>query len=618
MTVLYALGWTQHTYGSQIIRTAAMIQLLLGNIGMPGGGVNALRGHANVQGITDIGPMAHSLPGYLALPNEKEATLEKYLETRKFKPLRPGQLSFWQNYPKFFVSLQKAWYGDAATRDNDWAYQYLPKNDKVHDVLQMFEDMHQGKLNGFVCQGFNPIAAAPCKVKVGNSLAKLKFLVVIDPLVTDTSTFWKNHGDYNNVDPSKIQTEVFRLPSTCFAEEDGSFTSSSRLLQWHWKAADGPGEAMTDIDIVAGLFVKLRALYAKDGGKFPDPITKLTWGYKKTTAPSAEELMREFSGRALADVTDPKDKTKVLRKAGEQLDGFAQLRDDGSTACGCWIYSGAWTEKGNATARRDASDPTGIGVSLNWGFAWPANRRILYNRASADPTGKPWDARRKYISWDGKKWAGADVPDFKPDSAPGDKMGPFIMTPEGVARLFSRGLMAEGPFPEHYEPFESPLDANPLHPKNPLATNNPATRLFKGDKEMLGTAKEFPYVATTYRLVEHYHYWTKQNALNAIVQPQQFVEIGEELAKEKKIASGDTVKVFSSRGFIKAVAVVTKRIASLTVNGKRVHTVGIPIHWGYESVARKGYLTNTLTPFVGDANVQTPEYKAFLVDIAKA
>jgi formate dehydrogenase major subunit len=619
MTVMYALGWTQHTYGSQIIRTAAMVQLLLGNIGMPGGGVNALRGHANVQGITDIGQAAHLLPGYLSMPTEKEPTLEKYLATRKFKPLRPGQLSYWQNYPKFYVSLMKAWFGDAASKDNDWGYQLLPKNDKVHDVLQIFEDMHQGKLNGFVCQGFNPIAAAPCKVKVGNALGKLKYLVIIDPLVTETSTFWKNHGEFNNVDPTKIQTEVFRLPSSCFAEDEGSFTNSGRTLQWHWKGAEPPGEAKGDIEIVAGMFMKLRELYQKDGGAFPDPIVKLTWPHKIPYAPSPEELAREFSGKALADIVDPKTR-QVVRKAGEQVDGFAQLKDDGTTACGCWIYSGTWTEKGNMMARRDNSDPSGLGNTLNWGFAWPANRRILYNRACCDPSGKPWDPKRRLLSWDAKakKWAGVDIPDFKPDSAPEDKMGPFIMTPEGVARLFSRGLMAEGPFPEHYEPFESPLDVNPLHPKNPLARNNPAVRLFDGDRELLGTAKEFPYVATSYRLVEHFHFWTKQIALNAITQPEQFVEIGEELAREKGIASGDTVKVFSSRGYIKAVAVVTKRIRALTVSGKKVHTVGIPIHWGYESVARKGYLTNTLTPYVGDANVQTPEYKAFLVDIAKA
>jgi formate dehydrogenase-N alpha subunit len=619
MTVMYALGWTQHSVGSQMIRTAAMVQLLLGNMGMAGGGMNALRGHSNIQGLTDLGLLSNLLPGYMTLPGEKETDYKTYVEKRTQKPLRPGQLSFWQNYPKFHVSTMKAWYGKAAQADNNFAFDYLPKLDKVHDVLQVFEDMHQGKMNGYICQGFNPIASFPCKAKVDGALAKLKFLVIIDPLSTETSVFWQNHGEYNNVDPAKIQTAVFRLPSSCFAEEDGSLVSSSRVLQWHWKGAEPPGEAKNDTAIMAGIFLKLRELYQKEGGKFPDPILNLTWNHKNPAEPDPQELAREFSGRALADVTDPKTKA-VLRKAGEQLDGFAQLRDDGSTSCGCWIFSGAWSEKGNLMARRDNSDPTGIGNTLNWAFAWPANRRVLYNRASCDPSGKPWDAKRKLIAWDGKekKWAGADVPDIKPDSAPADGMGPFIMNPEGVARFFAVNQMADGPFPEHYEPFESPLDANPMHPKYPKVKSSPAARIFKGDLEQFGDAKEFPYVATTYRLTEHFHFWTKHVKLNAILQPEQFAEIGEELAKEKRISNGDRIKIRSSRGFIKAVAVVTKRLRSLDVDGKRVHTVGIPIHWGFQGLARNGYITNTLTPFVGDANTNTPEFKAFLVDIEKA
>ncbi len=618
MTIMYALGWTQHSVGSQMIRTAAMVQLLLGNIGMAGGGMNALRGHSNIQGLTDLGLLSNLLPGYMTLPGEQETDYKTYIEKRTLKPLRPGQISYWQNYPKFHVSTMKAWYGDAATKANNWAFDYLPKLDKVHDILQVFEDMHQGKLNGYFCQGFNPLASFPCKAKVDGALAKLKYLVTIDPLVTETSTFWQNHGEYNNVDPAKIQTEVFRLPSTCFAEEDGSLVSSSRVLQWHWKAAEPPGEAKSDTEIMAGIFLKLRELYQKDGGAFPDPILNLTWNHKIASAPSPEEIAREFSGKALADIVDPKDKKTVVHKAGEQLDGFAQLTDDGKTACGCWIFSGAWSEKGNLMGRRDNSDPSGLGNTLNWAFAWPANRRILYNRASCDPSGKPWDPKRKLVGWDGAKWAGIDVPDMKPDAAPKDGVNPFIMNSEGVARFFVEDKMADGPFPEHYEPFESPLDVNPLHPKYPKVKSSPAARVFKGDLEQFGDAKEFPYVATTYRLTEHFHFWTKHAKLNAIMQPEQFVEIGEDLAQEKKIANGDQVKVRSSRGFIKAVAVVTKRIRTLQVAGKKVYTVGIPIHWGFQGLARNGYITNTLTPFVGDANVNTPEFKAFLVDIEKA
>lgn len=619
MTIMYALGWTQHSQGSQIIRTGAMVQLLLGNIGKPGGGMNALRGHSNIQGLTDLGLLSNLLPGYMTLPGEKEQDLKAYLEKRSPKPLRPGQLSYWQNTPKFFVSTMKAWFGDAATADNDWGYHWLPKLDKTHDILQVFEDMNAGRMNGYICQGFNPLASAPCKIKVSSALSKLKYLVVIDPLATETSEFWQNHGEYNAVDPTQIATEVFRLPSTCFAEEDGSLVNSGRWLQWHWKAANPPGEARNDQEIIAGIFLKLRALYRTDGGAFPDPILNLAWRYKQPHSPAPDELAREFSGRALADVTDPKDATKVLVKKGEQLNGFAELRDDGSTACGCWIFAGAWSEKGNLMARRDNSDPYGIGQTLDWAFAWPANRRVLYNRASCDPAGKPYDPSRMLVAWDGLsgRWSGSDIPDFKADSNPADGMGPFIMNPEGVARFFARDMMADGPFPEHYEPLESPLAKNPMHPDNPLARSNPAARVFEGDRENFGKPDRFPYVATTYRLTEHFHYWTKHCRSNAVVQPEQFVEIGEALGAELGIRSGDPVRVRSQRGFIVAVAVVTKRLRSFVLDGQPVHTVGIPIHWGFTGVARNGYLANTLTPFVGDANTQTPEFKSFLVNVEK-
>jgi formate dehydrogenase-N alpha subunit len=614
-TFMYALGWTQHSVGSQMIRTAAMVQLLLGNVGMAGGGVNALRGHSNIQGLTDLGLLSNLLPGYLTLPGEKETDYKAYIGSRALKPLRPGQLDYWQNYEKFHVSLMKAWFGKVATKENNWCYDWLPKLDKVYDVLLAFELMHQGKLNGYFCQGFNPLGSIPNKAKLIDGLSKLKYLVVIDPLATETSCFWENHGEYNDVDPSKIQTEVIRLPSTCFAEENGSLTNSGRWLQWHYKGANPPGEAKPDADIIAGIFLKLRELYQKEGGPFPDPILNVTWDYKIPHSPSPEELAMEYNGKALEDLHDPKDKTKVVLKKGQQLDSFAQLKDDGSTSCGCWIFSGAWTEKGNMMARRDNTDPSGLGNTLNWAFSWPANRRILYNRASCDPSGKPWDPKRKLISWNGTAWTGVDVPDFKPDSAPDEGMNPFIMQPEGVGRLFALDKMAEGPFPEHYEPFETPIDTNPLHPK---VISNPAARVFKNDLEAFGKSKDFPYAGTSYRVTEHFHFWTKHTRLSSILQPEQFVEIGEELAHEKGIKAGDLVKVWSNRGFIKAKAVVTERIRALQVNGKTVHHVGIPIHWGFKGIAKSGFLANTLTPFVGDANTQTPEFKSFLVNIEKA
>jgi formate dehydrogenase major subunit len=617
MTIMYALGWTQHSVGAQILRTGAMVQLLLGNIGVAGGGMNALRGHSNIQGLTDLGLLSNSLPGYMTLPMQAEQDFSKYLESRAQKPLRPGQMSYWQNYPKFFVSLMKAWYGPNATAENNWGYDFLPKLDKQYDMLQIFELMNQGKVNGYLAQGFNPLAALSNKDRVRSGLSKLKFLVVMDPLATETSEFWKNYGEFNDVDESQIQTTVFRLPTTCFAEEEGSVVSSSRVLQWHWKAAEPPGEARTDIRIMSDLYLRMRELYAKEGGRYADPILKLWWPYANPDEPTPEEVAKEYNGRALVDLADPKDPTKIIRKAGEQLAGFGEMRDDGTTLGGCWIFAGCWTTAGNQMGRRDNSDPTGIGNTLNWAWAWPANRRVLYNRASCDVSGKPFNPRRKLVGWNGSAWTGPDVPDMGVNLAPETGAGPFIMNPEGVARFFARKGMAEGPFPEHYEPFDTPLGYNPMHPKNPKATNSPAARVFKPVWETFGKADEFPHVGTTYRLTEHFHYWTKHALLNAIIQPEQIVEIGEALAKSIGVSAGDMVKVSSKRGYIKARAVVTKRIKPMNIEGKPVHHVGIPIHWGFKGVTKPGFLANTLTPFVGDGNTNTPEFKTFLVKVEK-
>jgi len=617
-TILYALGWTHHSTGAQTIRLGAMVQLLLGNIGIAGGGMNALRGHSNIQGLTDLGLMSNLLPGYMTLPFEAEQDFGKYIEARASKPLRPNQLSYWSNYKKFHVSFMKAWWGDAATAENNFAFDYLPKLDKPYDLLQAIELMHQGKMNGYICQGFNVLASAPNKQKVQEGLSKLKFLVVMDPLAIETAEFWKNFGEHHDVDPTKIQTEVFRLPTTVFAEERGSLVSSSRVLQWHWQGAEPPGQARSDLEIMSGLFMRMRKMYQADGGKFPDPIVNLTWPYARPMSPQPEEIAMEFNGKALVEIPDPKDPAKVLLKKGEQLAGFAQLKDDGSTSSGCWIFAGSWTAAGNQMGRRDNSDPTGIGNTLNWAWAWPANRRVLYNRASCDTKGKPFDPTRKLIGWNGAAWTGADVPDFKADEPPENGMNPFIMNGEGVARFFARGMMNEGPFPEHYEPFENPVGKNLMHPNNPRATSNPGARVFPGDRAQMGTAKDFPHVATTYRLTEHFHYWTKHAHLNAIIQPEQFVEIGEGLAKDIGVVAGDKVRVSSKRGTITAKAVVTKRIRSLQIDGKTTHTVGLPIHFGFKGLTKPGFLTNTLTPVVGDGNSQTPEFKSFLVKVEKA
>jgi formate dehydrogenase major subunit len=611
MTSMYALGWTQHSKGSQNIRTMAMLQLILGNIGVRGGGMNALRGHSNIQGLTDVGLMSNLLPGYLTLPTDKEIDLATYMSTRGFKPLRPNQTSYWQNYKKFFVSFQKSMWGPAATAENDFAYEYLPKLDNSgYDVLRAFELMHQGKMNGYFCQGFNPLLAFPNRRKVTAALSKLKFLVTMDPLDTETSRFWENHGEYNDVDTANIQTEVIQLPSTCFAEDEGSLTNSGRWLQWHWAGGTPPGEARGDIWIMTQIYLRLKELYSKEGGAFPDPILNLQWPYSDPQAPTPEEIAKEINGYVVETVTDPNDPTKIILEKGKQVASFAVLRDDGTTACGCWIYSGCFNEAGNNMARRDNTDRDDAGVFPNWTFSWPVNRRILYNRASADLSGKSWDPTRKLIEWDGEKWSGYDVPDIAPTAKP-DMVGPFIMNPEGVGRLFVRKMMVDGPFPAHYEPFESPI-ANPIAPQ---IRGNPVARVFRGDMEQFGDAKEFPYAATSYRLTEQFHFWTKHSQVNAMLQPEFFVEISEQLAQEKGIKLGGWVRVWSNRGSVKAKAVVTKRIRPLICDGKTVHIVGIPLHWGFTGRARKGFGPNSLTPFVGDANIQTPEYKAFLVDI---
>jgi formate dehydrogenase major subunit len=380
-------------------------------------------------------------------------------------------------------------------------------------------------------------------------------------------------------------------------------------VQWKWKAIDPPGSAKADQEILARLVLAVRALYQKEGGKLPEAISSLSWSYQNPVAPDLAEVLKEINGKALVDLPDPKDGAKVLKPAGAQLDGFAQLAADGSTMCGNWLYSGSFTEAGNATQRRSNADPTGLGMFHNWAFSWPANRRVMYNRASADKDGKPWDAARSGIRWNGEKWVG-DVPDIKPDSKPGE-FGAFIMNAEGVGRLFAASL-ADGPFPEHYEAFEAPVD-NLLHAK---VGSSPTAKRFTSDKDVFGKREEFPVVCTTYRLTEHFHYWTQHNTRLDMMQPDFFFEIPEELAREKGIANEEVIKVSSARGSIRGKALVTKRMKPLQIDGKPIWQIGFPIHWGYAGV-RVGPLANFLTAAVLDPNTFTPEYKTFLVKVEK-
>ncbi len=622
-TIIYAVGWTQHTYGTQIIKTAAMVQLLLGNVGRAGGGVNALRGHSNIQGATDMGGVFDILPGYLKVPNPSDTSLAVYLKRTTpaaSKPKEWDSFNYWSNTPKFMVSMLKAFYGDHATRENDFAFHNLYKIDRNYGWVEMFDRMYNGEVQGLFAFGMNAVMIGPDSKKNIAALGKLDWLVVGEIFPDETSEFWRAPGT-SKEDMAKIQTVVYRLPCAGFAEKDGTLVNSQRWLQWKYVAVPPPGDAKVDQEVLARIFLKIRDLYRKEGGKFPDPILQVSWAYSDPYNPPLSEVAKEINGRALKDISD--EKTGQVIKAGQQLPGFAMLKDDGSTLCGMWLYSGSWTEAGPLLQRRGTEDPSGLGIYPNWAWSWPANRRVMYNRASCDLQGKPWDPERAQVWWSetAQKWVGNDVPDFKPDSAPRDHMGPFIMLPEGVGRLFGPlAAFADGPFPEHYEPIESPT-ANPLHPQQ---SSSPVIKKYKTPLDKYGSPDQgFDVVCTTYRLTEHYHYWTKNNPMNVELVPEPFVEVPVELADQMGIRGGEKIKVSSARAEYIAKALVTRRIKPLMINGKKTYQIGIPIHWGYRGIAEDAGRTahnpaNLLTPTVADPNAYTPEFKAFLVKVERA
>jgi len=622
-TIIYAVGWTHHSFGTQIIRTAAILQLMLGNVGRAGGGVNALRGHSNIQGATDMAGIFDNLPGYLKVPTPADDNFDAWMKRitpATAKPAPWQSFNYWSNTPKFCVSLLKAFYGDAATKQTDWAFNYLPKVDRNFSWVQLWDNMYNGIVKGMFAFGMNGVAIGPDSKKNIDALKRADWLVVGEIYQDETSEFWKSPG-ISADEMKQIQTTVYRLPCAGFAEKDGTFTNSARWLQWKNAALPVPADCRLDQAIVAQIFLRVRALYAKDPGKFPDPILKLAWNYTDPSNPSLSDVLKEINGKALADLEDPVTKQQI--KAGQQLPGFAWLKDDGTTMCGNWIYSGAFTEVGNMTARRDPADPSGMGVHQNWAFSWPANRRVLYNRASCDLNGKPFDPTRKQVWWNEatQKWAGNDVPDFKPDSKPGDHMGPFIMNAEGVGRIFGPlAAFADGPFPEFYEPVESPID-NLLHPQQ---THNPVVKRFSTPDDKYGGPKEgYNVVCTTYRLTEHYHYWTKNNPMNVQLVPEPFIEISAEMADEMGLHWGEKLKVSSIRGDYIAKAMVTRRIKPMMIDGKKTYQIGIPIHWGYRGIAEDEgktarTLTNALSPTVIDPNAFTPEFKGFMVKVERA
>src|SRR6266542_1569898 len=593
---------------AKLVRSGAVLQLLLGNIGRPGGGMNAERGHANIQGNTDHAISWDILPGYLRIPAPGQRTLTDYVAQSASKKLVANSLNFFgENYRKFMVSLLKTWYGDVATKDNEFAFDHLPKPRANASWLSIFDQALQGKMEGLMLSGMTATSIGPDSNQVLQALSNLKWLCVMDAFQTTSSEFWRAPG----VDPSKVQTEVFMLPATHWIEKDGSFTNSGRWVQWKEQVLPPEGEARHDHWILAELFQRVRDLYQQQGGKFPAPVLELTFPYRDPRKPELDEIAQEINGKDLT--------------TGKRLATFAALKDDGTTTAGDWIYTGHYPESGNLTKRRDGiqdpakNDPTGMGFYPNWAWAWPLNRRVLYNRASADALGRPWDPKRPGIRWDATaaKWVG-DVPDYPPTADPSkpDSPLPFIMTGEGTGRLFSNGV-ADGPFPEHYEPIESPID-NPLHPS---VSATPVAFLYDkaaGRPNRFGTSADFPYVATSYRLTEHEHYITQQVEQLVQLQPEAFVEVPAELAREKGVKTGDKVRVSSKRGKLEVRAVVTKRLGAIQVDGKKIYQIGIPIHWGFVGInTGQHWLANALTPFVGDASARTPEFKAFLVNIEK-
>ena len=598
-TIMYAMGTTQHTNGTQNIRSYAMLQLLLGNIGVAGGGINALRGESNVQGSTDMCLLAHILPGYLKQPTNVDTTLQKLLERVTPKSNDPKSANWWQHYPKYMVSLLKAWYGNAATKGNEFGYQYLPKTTKPYtdySHIGLFEAMDDGIIKGLMCWGQNPAVGGPNANLERRALENLDWLVAVDLWETETAAFWKRPG----VDPKAIKTEVFMLPAAASFEKEGSVTNSGRWMQWRYKTVNPPGDAEDDLLILNRLVLKLKELYTSQGGPNAEAITKLTWDYGDT--PDPHKVAKEINGYDLT--------------TGMLLPSFGKLKDDGTTSSGNWLYCASYTEDGNMAARRDPTPgPFNIGLSPNWGWCWPVNRRIIYNRASVDLNGVPWDKEHPVIWWQNGKWMG-DVPDggWPPMAVDPEKTRyAFIMKPEGHARLFGMGR-ADGPLPEHYEPWESPV-------KNLMSGTQNDPALLKGDSadSQRGDPTKYPIVATTYRVSEHWQAGQMTRNLPWIVElmPEMFVELSEELAAEKGIINGGKVIVESARGQVEAVAMVTKRFRPFQINGTVVHEIGLPWHWGYTGLS-KGDSANLLTPHVGDANTMIPEYKAFLCNVKKA
>ncbi len=614
--ICYAVGWTQHSKGVQIIRAASVLQLVLGNIGRPGGGILALRGHASIQGSTDIPTLYDILPGYLPMPffEADSHDFKQYLKKHSSKT------GLWANFDKYFISLLKAWYGDAATEKNNWGFDWMPRVTGDHSHFGYWLDMADGKLEGLFVMGQNPAVGAPNSRLERKAMAKLKWLVVLDMVETETASFWSDSPEVERgeLDPEKIGTEVFLFPAAGQGEKDGTFTNTQRMLQWHNKAVDPPGDARSDTWFMYHLGRRIKEKARKDPHPRNAGLNALTWDYPTHGAdaePDVEAILQEINGWTVAD--------------HRLLENFKSLKNDGSTACGCWIYSGVFPNPGENKANK--RKPKGL-LGHGWGFAWPGDVRILYNRASARPDGKPWSERKKLIWWDEekKKWTGSDTPDFdleKPPGYKGDlkkKTGtealagdkPFILHPDGTGWIYVSSGLKDGPLPTHYEPLESPV-SNALYPKQ--QTDPAVDKKERADNPYAFSPgdERFPYVLTTYRLTEHHTAGGMTRTLSHLceLQPELFTEVSPELAAEVQLEHGGWATITTPRAIVQARVLVTKRMRPLWVDGRTVHQVGLPYHWGYKGRV-KGDIVNDLIAISEEPNVRIMESKALVCNIA--
>lgn len=613
-TILYAMGWTQHTVGVQNIRAMSIIQLLLGNMGVAGGGVNALRGESNVQGSTDQALLFHIIPGYMATPRANWATLEDYNKANTPASKDPKSVNWWQHKPKYMASLLKSFYKEA---DLPTAYSWMPKLDVGQNAswLVLFDKMLKGQFKGFFAWGMNPAASGADSNKTREALSKLDWMVNVNMFENETGSFWKGPG----VDPKKIKTEVFFLPCAVSVEKEGSISNSGRWMQWRYAGPSPMGESKPDGDIIYELALKIRELYKKDKGAFPDPILGLNvddWGDGHVFDP--HKVAKLINGYFLKDTTiKGADGKETVYKAGSQVPSFLVLQADGSTCSGNWIYAASYTDKGNMAERRDKTqtpEQAKIGLFPGWTWSWPVNRRIIYNRASVDLEGKPWAPQKPVLAWDGanKKWL-IDVVDGGGDAG---AKHPFIMQKHGVGQIYGPGLN-DGPLPEYYEPLECPVTEHPFSTQ----LNSPTALMFAEDAHKRTTCDpRFPFVCTSYRVTEHWQTGVLTRWLPWLTeaQPQMFCEMSEELAELKGIKNGEKVILENPRGQLWAIAIVTKRLKPFDVMGNPVHVVGIPWHYGWVWPKDGGDAANLLTPAVGDPNTGIPETKAFMVNVKKA